>query len=825
MVDMHSESLRGTCAARTSVVLDRLDEASTGQFRQSYASAAKSSLAGAVGLRLDSPSTDGVAVHVLLGSPDPHGLQLTERSAPVRKKPMYGSLAHAEAEEEELMGRPFAHLNVPPPTPPHDPPEPTAGLPPSVDSIEQILPRHTRAIVNAWRRRLRRCLRYAAAGDVQMARRLRPKDLWLPAEYHMEPEARAYDWDLRPLARGEAAIPWEISGRDGVRPASALDAKAVLSGADGFADEGIVSEMLSGIEDDACCERGSLLCAPHASALAHWAVAAERTQRNVKQGWAFEADLPCWPIRACPYGLVDESERAGKIKWRLTNDLSWPPPGTLDDGSGGYVSSLNDSMDRRRWPPCRLMRVSEFAESAAVMRATGAPVALWGLDCAAFYRTMGRQRAQIWRNAMAVNGGFQVDERCCFGSAADAVKCSRVSNFLAFHLRKALDDVDQRYPSRDPRVLRWLERRAAAAAEAAADAADFVRCSQTGIYIDDITACSFADEVCDAAGVPLRRNGRPVTRAQLHFEAAKRVLESFGFASEPTKEQPPSYRLVSLGVELDVDEGWMRLDGAKRLRYLKRVRLALNATSMARAEYLQLLGRLQFAATCFPKARQWLNAAWRVARARFRLADGRVPITSKVKSDLRRWEEALGAAVVPNVPLATVRSVRPVGEPGAGAIYADASGSMGWGAWTLLGDEVLVVVGEWSAKELELGIAEKELFASTAGLVTLVNETGWTDVTSFTDNMVALAAMRSCTPSTPRLQALVEARLDWMSRTGVLEAAERVGSKSNLWADLASRRRLCDVLRQAEDLGLRTRVVPAAKHWDSAAWLLGVDAA
>jgi hypothetical protein len=60
---------------------------------------------------------------------------------------------------------------------------------------------------------------------------------------------------------------------------------------------------------------------------------------------------------------------------------------------------------------------------------------------------------------------------------------------------------------------------------------------------------------------------------------------------------------------------------------------------------------------------------------------------------------------------------------------------------------------------------------------------------------------------------------------GVLEAAERVGSKSNLWADLASRRRLCDVLQQAEDLGLRTRVVPAAKHWDSAAWLLGVDAA
>ena len=769
--------------------------------------------------------SSGVATRVLLGSPDPHGLGLLERSAPVRKRPTFGQLAHTAAEDEELMQRPFIPLNTPPPTWPHDPPAAVSGEPPTVTSIDQVMPRHTRALVNAWRRRLRRCLRYAAAGDVRMARRLRPPDLWLSDEYHMSPEARPWDWDLRPLARGEAAQPWAVSGRDGVEPASTLDAAAVRAGAEGFADEGIVSEMLTGIEDDAACERGSLLCAPHASALAQWAVAKERTSRNVKKGWAFEAELPCWPIRACPYGLADESERAGVVKWRLTNDLSWPPPSTLEDGRGGYVSSLNDSMERHRWPQCRLMRVAQFAESAAVMRASGAPVALWGLDCEAFYRTMGRQRSQLWHNAMAVEGGFQIDERCCFGSAADAVKCVRVSNFIAHHVRLELDAVDRRYPSRDPLIQSWLERRAEVAAEAEVEAGEFARCSATGIYIDDLTAVSFADEVSDAAGVPLLRNGGPVTRAQLHFEAAKRVLARFGFTSAPIKEQPPSHRLVALGVELDVDEGWMRLDGAKRKRYLKRVREALEKKSMGRAEYLQLLGRLQFAATCYPKARQWMHAAWRVARARFRLSDGKVPITLKVKEDLKRWEEALDAVVVPNVPLATVRSVKPADEPGAGAIYADASGSIGWGAWTLLDDEVIVVVGEWSEEELDLGIAEKELYASTAGLVTLQRETRWTDVTSFTDNMVALAAMRSCAPSTPRLQALVAARLEWMSEESVLEAAERVGSKSNLWADLLSRGRLHDVRQQATALGLRLRVVTAADEWQSLDWLLGVDAA
>ena len=129
---------------------------------------------------------------------------------------------------------------------------------------------------------------------------------------------------------------------------------------------------------------------------------------------------------------------AGKPKWRLTQDLSWPPPLTLPDNAGGFVCSHNDSMDRSRWPVNPLIRVRDLADAAAIMRASGAPVHLWSLDGQAFYRSVGRQRSELWRCAMPISDGFQVDERCCFGSAADATKCSRFSNLIVHAVRRRL---------------------------------------------------------------------------------------------------------------------------------------------------------------------------------------------------------------------------------------------------------------------------------------------------------------------------------------------------------------------------------------------------
>ena len=130
--------------------------------------------------------------------------------------------------------------------------------------------------------------------------------------------------------------------------------------------------------------------------------------------------------------MVDESVRAGKPKFRLTTDLSWPHSGMMEAG-GRPVDAVNAAMDRSRWPANRLVRVREVAEAAGIMHGDGARRArLWSIDCEAFYRAVGRQRAELWRNGVWCLDGATLDGRCCFGDASAATKCARISNYLVF---------------------------------------------------------------------------------------------------------------------------------------------------------------------------------------------------------------------------------------------------------------------------------------------------------------------------------------------------------------------------------------------------------
>ena len=123
--------------------------------------------------------------------------------------------------------------------------------------------------------------------------------------------------------------------------------------AQGFADQGIVPEIVDGVDDDADhhLERGTLLCAPHVSGLAYIAQAHEKIQKSVDKQWATLHEMvPRWPLRVVPWGVVDESVRAGKPKFRMTIDLSWPRPGMIRG-----VTSVNDASDRSQWPPGRML--------------------------------------------------------------------------------------------------------------------------------------------------------------------------------------------------------------------------------------------------------------------------------------------------------------------------------------------------------------------------------------------------------------------------------------------------------------------------------------
>ena len=757
-----------------------------------------------------------------MGSNDPHCLRLNDDRAPhIRRKATYSVAGHLAASDAELRRRELPILNAAQSTDPLPPPT-ASPPPPDVWRVEQIIPRSVLSRVRTWMRRLRRCLRAARRGDASLARRLRPDDLWISADEGILPEMRPWNWDLRPLACGGRAVAWNVSGVDGVQPHTDLVLAAFGVDDSDFVDQAIISEMKQGIRDDSECERGTLLCAPHGSALRLFDVAQGKLDANVTKGWATGGwELPCWPLRTYPYGLVDESERAGEPKHRLTSDLSWPQAGMLTDSEGKTVSSVNGAMRRDDWPTNRLMRVHEISESAAILCSASELVELWGVDATAYYRAFGRQLSELWRNACIAEDGVQVDERCCFGSAADASKCSRASNYFAWQSLRALRAIDERYPSHSLAVLEWqAARRAAGRAAGATDSEIESRWAALhffGYYIDDGAGGSISDLIFESDGTPLLRDGVQVRRAQLHFEAIRATLVRFGLVSAPRKEQPPSQQLTTLGVHLDLTSRRMRVTEDKRVRYASKVDELLQSTTCKREHLIALLGRLQFAASCYPLGRQWLHAPWRAARAQYRLADGMVMITNAVRKSLQRWATELRAPEHEGVPLAR-RAMRPMGESGVGAIYADASGSIGYTAWTVAKGELLYVEGEWSREQQrELLICDKELIASTLGLVALAPEAQIHDVYSFTDNTVAQAVMKSLRPSTAAMQLLVQRRSQWLVESGRLEAAERITSKANRWADLGSRGQLATMIREARSFGLVARRVPLPSGWQSCA--------
>ena len=98
-------------------------------------------------------------------------------------------------------------------------------------------------------------------------------------------------------------------------------------------------------------------CAPHGGALRLFNEAQKKLDKNEERGWATGGwELPCWPIRASPYSMVDETARAGAPKFRITNDLSWPHWGMMMDSEGTFIKSINGSADRSKWPASLLKR-------------------------------------------------------------------------------------------------------------------------------------------------------------------------------------------------------------------------------------------------------------------------------------------------------------------------------------------------------------------------------------------------------------------------------------------------------------------------------------
>ena len=98
----------------------------------------------------------------------------------------------------ELMQRPLPEANVPPDTAPREPPVPLDGAP-EVTAVEQVIPAHSLVVVGKWRRQLTRCLRVSARGELSLAKRLRPDNVWLE---HSANSVPATGVGLGPAAAG-----------------------------------------------------------------------------------------------------------------------------------------------------------------------------------------------------------------------------------------------------------------------------------------------------------------------------------------------------------------------------------------------------------------------------------------------------------------------------------------------------------------------------------------------------------------------------------------------------------------------------------------------
>lgn len=185
-------------------------------------------------------------------------------------------------------------------------------------------------------------------------------------------------------------------------------------------------------------------------------------------------------------------------------------------------------------------------------------------------------------------------------------------------------------------------------------------------------------------------------------------------------------------------------------------------------------------------------------------------------ADLSAWAALLRDECPPTVPLAASLPAASVAA-GAGAVYADASGDGGFCAWTLVDGEVLVVGGEWTEEEQQLRIEVLELLASTIGLVTFAQ---WLprDVVSYSDNVLAVSAMRSLRARSAPMQRLLARRVQWLLDEGRTETALRVTSRRNVWADVGSRPEkggVAAVAAAAAAAGYAVRVLIAPREWRS----------
>ena len=808
----------------------------------------------------------------VVGSKRPHA-QLAEAidARPPSHAAATMSLRHNEPELFGVLERePLPAANVPPRTEwfdvacDEDVPEPL--------TTDQLIPAAAQLAVAQHIAQVQRCYERAERGEHgwRVARDMRPPPLELSEAEAMLPAGRGWSWLQhedglwRPLTRSR----WPDDP-----PESDLDIEAVLAAAKAnperfgaadadFPDKYVLACMAHGYPAPEL-ERATVIGYPHVGALKSMAGLRRCLEKDRKQdtvegarAWTVHGGaMPqVWPMRADPVNVV---WRNGKPRITIDKTMS------LSD----VYESYNAAVDLEQFDPVEMVRVQELCRAVAILLTARVGVRVWSFDLEAYFRRIGKQRADWWKSGYVLPDGYGFDKRVQFGQKEAPVLTSRQSNFLVWAMRRELFAFDQAHPPRDARLLAWRLLRASLAdarpmEERGAFDDPFASLHFVMEYVDDVGAACVDDLLYDAGGAPVyMRNDERLDRLvpcgsddagamharrpDAHYHIALTAIEAFGHTSAAGKGVRPALEMDLLGVHVDVASYRRMLTEGKGTAYGDAVRAALAATPVAGgglkvpyAAFNSIVHKLLHAASTVVLGRQHLHHCMAARRAVNRLQGKFVLLHALQIDELRWWLVHLDDPTRRCLPMASRVSFPDAGDTGVLVSYSDAARELaspltsGYGAWTVLHGVFYYVSGLWTPSELAgYSINVLELAAENMGTFSFLAQARELDIHAshsldFVDNTAAEYSADRGSARVPGMQELVRRRFDALDQLGISSMVERITSTDNEWADALSRgeERMHDVLRMARSLGWVTRRLYPHRDWRDLSELPRLDA-
>ena len=784
----------------------------------------------------------GPRLHV--GSQQPHATDGESGAPEPSGWARLGSLRQLEPELGSVLeDEPLPATNLCISTSPESPP-PRAESVPGPFTDEELLPPGIFEWVVAFGEKAISAFERAGRGKNgwEAAKRLRPTARTFTEAEALNPCGWGFRWHKESDGLWHALQPSSIEDPPdtGVNYANFAE----LAERHGLTDLQMLSWMGSGLPGAPKMPAFASLAPPHVGALKHVAIFAELAERDEKAGYVTTGHKfpDYWPCTVDPLNCVMQ-----KGKGRLTIDKTMHISG--DPELPSYNLSIDLAVDEegKRYV---LVRIWQFARAIAILEravceASDVEVVVCKFDLEAFFRKNGKQRFHLWQGGRLTPHGFGTDKRCNFGERDAPDHTGRISNALAFFIRKELRRLEREYPSRHPRVMAWLAHRfglrSAAEVKQRLEGDDeflFDVLFFIMFYVDDAGLAIIDDLLFDSHGEPViiiftQPDGTIVRQQQrrgsLYFEAAIGCVEYVGFKAPLKKRVYPCRNMVLIGFGLELDKGLRFLEDDKATAYLEHARqvadespaLANGALRVAFKTIDSLVHRLIHASEVLPNGRVHLFHLLKALRAVNRLAGNEVILGEGAQRELRWWIAALQRPQEFAPPMASRFSFPSGLDDGLLVDYGDASRefdeasgradpSSGLGAWCIIERVFCYVEDRWSDDECRAySINVLEMATMLVGGACFLRHAKRigipiTHIHTFVDNTTAECVSERGRTSTEGLNALKARRDEMLKQHGAYMLASRVASEFNDVADLLSRGDIAGALRFAEEAGLPT---------------------